>query len=152
MHSGLMVTNLIKAPHLWPNIWICMGNFIVFALWYSQSQWEQELSWRCVCSVCSFTREPKSSEARVSPTISVLFTCEHFPIEFHLLLYTCMDDGVDSWFRMTVLTRWLHTFLTHYHGSNKSSPLGTNNWMCISNTMCLTTRNHGFNFPLHTVV
>ena len=33
---------------------------------------------------------------------------------------------------------------------NKSS--GTNNWMCISNMMCLTTRNHGFNFPSHTVV
>ena len=95
-----------------------------FSLWYSQSQWEQELSWRCVFSVCSFTREPKSSEARVSPTISVLFTCEHFPIEFHLLLYTCMDDGVDPWLSIIVVIRWLCTFLTHYHGSKKSSHLG----------------------------
>ena len=65
-------------------------------------------------------------------------------------VYSCMDGCVDSWFRITVLIRWLRAFLTHYHDSNKSSPFGTNNWMCISKMMCLTTRNHGFNFPSHT--
>ena len=59
----------------------------------------------------------------VQPILSLIFTCEHFPIEFHLLLYTYMDDGVDPWFRIIVLIRWLCTFLTHYHGSNKSSHL-----------------------------
>ena len=125
-------------------------TFLIF-LWYSQSEWEQVVSWKCVFSICSFTSEPKSSEARVSATISVLFTCEHFPIEFHLL-YTCMDGCVDPWLRITVLIRWLCTFLTHYHGSNKSSSFWTNNCMCMSNRMCLTTRNHGLNIPTHTVV
>ena len=113
-----------------------------YSLSYLQSQWEQDLNWRRVYSICRFTSEPESSEDRVSTTISVLFTCGHSPIEFDFLLYTCMDGCVDPWFRITVLIRWLCVFLTHYHGCNKSSPHVANSWMCISNMMCLTTSNH----------
>ena len=63
----------------------------------------------------------------VAATIYVVFTCEELPIEFHLLLYTCMDGLVDPGFRVTVLREKLCAFLTRYYVCNKISSFGINN-------------------------
>ena len=120
----------------WHDVNLAKYNYIDGEAWTAlffvlpdllQPQGQQNHSWRCVCTGKSFPSEPESSEAqaRVSSAIQFFFQ-------------SCAEIVCDTWKH---LHGWLCAFLTHDHSSNKSSPFVTNNWMYISNVVCLTTRN-----------
>ena len=153
MHSGLMVTNLVKAPHLWPTSECAMESLLCL-LSDIHSLSENKRSAKGVYSVFVALQENPSLQKLewVQPFLCFLL------VNIFLLNFICccilawMVVWIPDSIRITVLIRWLCTFLTHYHGSNKSSSFWTNNCMCISNRMCLTTRNHGLSILTHTVV